>query len=694
MGFLVPAFLAGLVALTVPLLLHLRQRDRDRPQPFPSLMFLEQLTIRTEQRQRVSDWPLLLLRLLALLLLVLAFARPLFRSTRAFGSDTRRRAVVVLLDRSMSMHYAGVWPRALDSARAVIGALGNDDRVAVIAYDDAAEVLQRLTGDKGAATAELARLTPRARGTRLAPALRVARQLLLDAPFAAAEIVVISDLQRAGAIGVAGVELPTGVRVRGVAVGPGRWTNSSLHAVDARRVASGDRMLLAVKARVTSHGLPAARETALSLVVNGREAASQRASLRPDGETVVTFEPVPAPDGAVALQVAMPADSLPADDSLSAVVPRDDALPVVLLGGGSEALFVERALAIGRAPAIRVSRSAGGETDTRSGPGSVRVYWDRLPDATAASFLEQGGGVVIVAGSSLASRRASLPAAVPVRFGGMADRLSDRGGTLRDVRTEHPLFGPFRESAEAFTAVRAWRYARMEALPSADVLARFDDGQPAVVERRMGSGRVIVVALPLDNGAGDFPLQPVFLPFVRQLMMHASGRDAAPLWRATGDRWALPSTVTSPVIQAPDGSLLRPSTDSVGSAVPLSDAGIYLAYAGQARGEPIGVLAVNVPASESVLTPMDTTELLLGVGTPAANGSPGSAATTAARAATGATDEELERRQSSWRLILMAAAMLLAVETWVASRGRRGTARRVLPTAGARVSTGAERHVT
>jgi hypothetical protein len=104
-GFLVPAFLAGLAALAIPLLMHLRHRDRDRPFRFPSLMFLEQLPIRTSQRQRITDWPLLLLRALAVAALVFAFARPVLTDRAAIGGDTRRRAVVLVVDRSLSMGY-------------------------------------------------------------------------------------------------------------------------------------------------------------------------------------------------------------------------------------------------------------------------------------------------------------------------------------------------------------------------------------------------------------------------------------------------------------------------------------------------------------------------------------------------------------------------------------------------------------
>src|SRR3954463_670484 len=102
MNFLFPAFLVGLAALAVPVVLHLRHRDKDKPQKFPSLMFLEQLPIRTAERRRITDWPLLLMRLLALLLLVLAFARPLFSRQAEAANAQRAKAVIVMLDRSMS----------------------------------------------------------------------------------------------------------------------------------------------------------------------------------------------------------------------------------------------------------------------------------------------------------------------------------------------------------------------------------------------------------------------------------------------------------------------------------------------------------------------------------------------------------------------------------------------------------------
>ena len=101
----------------VPIVLHLRHRDKDTPQRFPSLMFLERLPIRTAQRRRITDWPLLLLRALALVLLVLAFARPVFSRGRAERAERAARGGRAARPLDEHGPHATSGPTALDSAR-------------------------------------------------------------------------------------------------------------------------------------------------------------------------------------------------------------------------------------------------------------------------------------------------------------------------------------------------------------------------------------------------------------------------------------------------------------------------------------------------------------------------------------------------------------------------------------------------
>ena len=677
MAFLIPALLGALAALAIPIAVHLRFREKNKPFRFPSLMFLSRIPIRTAQRRRVTDWPLLLVRALILALMVFAFARPFIPQPADAAAEDRARAVVVLVDRSLSMSAPTVWATALDSARALIDGLGAADRVAVVFFDETAEITHDWTTDHPAALATLDGATPSTRGTRYGAALRTARGLLADAGQAQLEAVLITDVQRSGVAGVAGLELPAGLTVRSIVVTPASRPNTNVASVEVRRVAGPPRATITVQARVVTRELAAPRTVRATLMLNGRAATTREVTLPVSGETVVAFAAVPAPVGRVSGAVQLAPDSLAADDVLHFALPRDDGVRVLFVtpseGTSTETMFLERALAIGETPAIRLTRLRPSEVTARMlTDATLVVLWDVDPSvgplATALTpWVARGGGAVVVAGTRIGSRLVASPL-VPAVGRGFTERAPTAPGVLGEVTLDHPLFAPFREASGALGAVRFTRYARLDTEVGATVLARFDDGAPAVVEARHGVGRVLTIATPLDGRGSDFALQPAFLPFVRRMVLHTAGFADAPLWRPTGDSWPIRASISAPVVSTPSEGIERPVPDSAGSAVVLTQAGLYSVYDRQVAGEPLDVTAVNAPATESDLTPVDPRELLLGIREVDA--------TTAGFAAP-PTPQELEGQQGVWRWLLALVAALLLVETLMATRGRRAVSGRV-----------------
>ena len=676
MGFLVPAFLAGLAALGIPLLMHLRDRNEETPMRFPSLMFLVRLPIRTSDRRRVTDWPLLLLRALAIAVLVLAFSRPFFGKAAESSSAGRVRTVVLLLDRSMSMGYAGTWEAARDSARAVLSSLGADDQVSVVLFDEEAELAQAWTNDKAVARTIVDATTPVARGTRFGAALRVARSALIGAPPGAPEFVIVTDLQRSGLAGVAGLELPKGLPLRVVQVAAAARPNTSLRAVEARRIVDGQRVLLQVLARAVTRDLPAPRSARFTLRLAGRDVGTRTATLQPNGELAVVFDAIPAPATAVEGEVTVDADALAGDDRFHFALPADDGIAVQLVVPDDlqkdETLYLERALGIGRAPAVRVERRRPGTLDaaTLDRSGAV-IFWDVTPPTGAAAarftqWIEAGGGAIVLAGPRLGARRIADLAGVAA-LAGSADRRAGGGAMLGEVREEHPVFSPFRAAKAALTAPRFQRYARLEPAVGSDVLARFDDGAPAVIERVQGEGRVILLAVAFDARESDLPLQPAFLPLTRRLALHASGHESTPLARTTGESWAPRRVRREPVVAAPDGTLIRPEGTGAGAALLLQQVGVYAVYEGRVDGAPRERAAVNVAPGESDLVVASPADLLLGVG---------ESADSTLQGLTAPTSIELESRQRVWRWLIVLAALLLLGESVIASQGWRGRARR------------------
>jgi len=672
MGFLVPAFLAGLAAIAIPVLMHLRDRNEETPTRFPSLMFLVRLPIRTSDRRTVTDWPLLVLRALAVAVLVLAFSRPFLGSKADVAADSRARRVVLLLDRSMSMGYEGTWTAAQDSARALLASLGAEDQVAVVLFDEDAELAQPWTQDKSTARALVDATTPVARATRFGAALRVARSALISAPPGAPEFVLVTDLQRSGLAGVAGLELPKGLPLRVMQVSATVRPNTSIRAVEAHRTADRERVQLQVAARVLTRELAAPRRVKLRLELAGRSVGTRDVTLPANGELAVVFDAVPAPATAVDGEVIIDADAMPGDDRFHFTIPADDGLTLLLVVpedlAKDETLYLERALAIGRAPAVRIERRRPNTLDAATLDRSrAVVFWDLVPPTSTAlsRWVEQGGGMIVLAGPRLASRRVGSLAGVAA-VTGLADRRSGGGAMLGDVREEHPIFTPFRAAQAALAAPRFYRYARLEAAVGSDVLARFDDGAPAVIERPTAEGRVILLSTAFDVRESDLPLQPAFLPLTRRLVLHAAGHASTPLWRSTGESWAPRGLRRDPVIVAPDGALIRPQGDRE-AAVILQQVGVYAAYEARVDGTPRARVAVNVAPGESDLVSASPNELLLGVG---------ESADTTLQGITSATSVELESRQRVWRWLIALAALLLIGEAVIASQGWRGRARR------------------
>ena len=128
MAFLAPLFFAALATFAVPVIIHLTQRERKQIVEFPSLMFLQRIPYQSVRRRRIRDWPLLVMRLAAIALIVLAFSRPFFKHPSvALASSLGPREVVVLLDHSYSMGYGDRWDRARAAARRVVQGLGQSD---------------------------------------------------------------------------------------------------------------------------------------------------------------------------------------------------------------------------------------------------------------------------------------------------------------------------------------------------------------------------------------------------------------------------------------------------------------------------------------------------------------------------------------------------------------------------------------
>jgi hypothetical protein len=107
-------FLAGAVAAAVPIVLHLLKREPEARVKFAAVKLIKQAPVEYTDRRRLRELLLLALRVTALLLLALAFARPFVASGAAVGTTG---VTVVALDTSYSLAAPGRFERARQLAK-------------------------------------------------------------------------------------------------------------------------------------------------------------------------------------------------------------------------------------------------------------------------------------------------------------------------------------------------------------------------------------------------------------------------------------------------------------------------------------------------------------------------------------------------------------------------------------------------
>jgi hypothetical protein len=191
-SFLSPWFLVGLVAIGAPIWLHLRRKDREKVVPFTALRFLEDQPLAKRPPLQLKNLPLFLLRLLALLLLVAAFARPFLQqrgnaatSSKVYVLDnTLSRQADKGLDRDKA-YLIDQMGRASSREQIGVVVLGADPRVVVNFGDSAAQAKEKIQA-----------LQPSAERGTIVSALRQADFLLKQSIGEDKQIIVLSDFQK------------------------------------------------------------------------------------------------------------------------------------------------------------------------------------------------------------------------------------------------------------------------------------------------------------------------------------------------------------------------------------------------------------------------------------------------------------------------------------------------------------------
>jgi len=274
-------------------------------------------------------------------------------------------------------------------------------------------------------------------------------------------------------------------------------------------------------------------------------------------------------------------DSLPEDNTLSFVVDVVEATDVLLISGepsserweGETDFLVSVLDPDGEAKeGIRPTITSEDNPPEESLDKFVVIYLANvhsLPEAfrrRVGRYVRDGGSLVIFLGDQ-------VDQAEYLRQFGVADGPADdahpwrdllparlteiTGGELTNVGLspsyEHPYFRNLRGEAEPYLQqVSFHKYWTLEPLPTTRILARFEDGSesPAIVERAIEDGRVILFASSADDEWHDWPRNGTFVVLQRDILESIARARGGAEQRLAGDPIELPIDVSKHKLEA------------------------------------------------------------------------------------------------------------------------------------------------
>ncbi|AWV90923.1 BatA domain-containing protein [Bradymonas sediminis] len=583
MSFLEPLFLAGLLAIGIPIAIHLINRRKATRQPFPAMRLLLESNQKEAPSIKVRQWLLLALRILIVAALAFALAKPYFLSSKGVTASERLpAAVVVVVDDSASMQYGDWWARAEDAFDEQMGELRPWDEVALIRTSSVGKTgglgpIARFSTDHKGVRNAFTNLKPGDISTDLSQAAVAASDLLAASQLPGKYIVLISDFSLGGFPENPRPESRIPYEIRKVSVrknkssAPDNLSVSGVdyvqeHGIDRADIKSenGDSPsgakfargtnadIWKITATVTNHSEKDKTGVEIRLNIDGQDVAGGLVDVEAGKSASYEFRHRFEGEGVKKAYVELAdADDYAPDNRYYFGISLKDRIRVLLVNGepsgvaySDETYFLVRALNPGGRSKSSIipevtSPSGLAERDLAEFDVVVLANVARVAPKGAdklKNFVRGGGGLFLTMGGQVdpASWNQNMSELLPKPLRGVK-QLAERDDPDAPVKIthlgtrmrEHPVFRVFDLAGGAsLQSAQVYSYMLLEpSLPDQvrQILA-FKDSAPALVERKVGDGRVLLLTTTIDRDWTDLPVRTAYLPLTRRIVQFLARR--------------------------------------------------------------------------------------------------------------------------------------------------------------------------
>ncbi len=533
MTFLSPSILWGMLAITIPIIIHLISLRHTRDTEFSTLRFIKSLKHETIRRLRIKQWLLVLLRTIAILCLILMFSRPLMTGTLSskLGGYIESRAVIIVDNSaSMAVHTGDgtLLDRAKSSLPAILKGLEGETTVELYQTNPPRKLFSGsheegrsiMTGVKGIVQTNMTDNL----WTMIDSVLQ-----MVEASEPNRECFIISDFQSAPSFTIDSLNPNSDWKYYCI-LQPKVENNISISEVSVLSQIKLPNHLVKLNTRVGNGGVTDKRNIPVELYLNDERVGQIVSQFEPSKFKDFMFQVYPGKTGIINGKIVIPDDDFPMDNfrNFDLVIPNQIAVKVI--GQSMEELFLlDLALSAitGETELLLIDRDLSDDVE-RLFLSDIDILLLHNPTNLSNSaiedlqrFLMNGGGLIWFVGNDLNQTDPvawpsllKLPELIKTRH---LDGESFFSTLIVDEN--HSLFTDLNINNMNEELPQVFGYNEVRLQMNHTPLIKLNNGHPLLIESKAFGSSGFVFTSPLNLGWNDLSVKGLLVPLLHRMLI-------------------------------------------------------------------------------------------------------------------------------------------------------------------------------
>lgn len=543
MTFLNPAFLFGLFAASIPLVLHFMNLRKLRVVEFSTLAFLKELQKTKIKRIKLKQWLLLLLRTAIIIFLVMAFARPTLKSVSLGGPSTAKTTAVFIVDNTFSMSVVTDKGSYLNQAKYIAKNLLNNfqdgDEIAVISVGDIAKDNILPSSNFMLVSQTINEIPISFVSKTLNELIIKASQILYKSKNYNKEIYILTDLQKGNIykqneIMSLSRVVDSNTRMYLLDVNGKDVFNLGIDDLTSSNQIFTKDKTVSFTAKVRNYSTKPVTNHVVSLFINGKRSAQQSITLSAGKIKDVSFEATLADTGLVEISAELEDDDILQDNKRFFSVYVPDKISVLIISDNrDDTRFIKLAI---EDPALKMKifdlSTAQLSSLNLKNYSAIFVVGSEKGDGwkNLSAYIQQGGKVIVMPGSQSTIQNfiklcGSIGLAKPV--GAVGKVNSQQSITQIDkMDYQNPLLEDFFKNKKLtqIESPEIYHYFKINpGVAGKNVISMFD-GSSFLSEYTINQGKVFLFNSAPVLSWNNFPLKAFFAPFINKLVLTCASK--------------------------------------------------------------------------------------------------------------------------------------------------------------------------